>query len=70
MSGFNSIASIVGGYKAGQISEQTAKRLLKELGVDNDTATLLGIGAGIVGGIVFGNVIGDAVGDILDSLFD
>jgi len=67
--GLGTIAGVVAGYKAGQISEAVAVRLLKQLGADNEIASLLGLGAGIVGGLVFGDVIADAVGDILGDLF-
>jgi len=69
MSGYATVASVVAGYKAGQISERVATRLLRELGCDRELTALLGLGAGIVGGIVFGDIIGDAVGGILDDLF-
>jgi hypothetical protein len=69
MNGFGTIASVVAGFKAGAISEAVAVKLLKELGADNDVASLLGLGAGIIGGIAFGNIIGDAVSDVFDGLF-
>lgn len=69
MSGVSTIAGIIAGYKSGQITEEVAKRALRQLGCGNDTAALLGLGAGIVGGMVLGDVIGDAVSDIFESLF-
>jgi len=69
MNGFGTIASVVAGYKAGQISEAVAVNLLKQLGADDEVASLLGLGAGIVGGIMMGDIIGDAVSDIFDDLF-
>ena len=61
------IAAVIGAYKAGQIGEQVAKRTLRELGVDDETAlSLLGIGAGIVTGLIVGDMISDAVGEIFD----
>lgn len=69
MSGYGTIASIIAGYKAGDISKNVAEKLLREMGVDNDVASLLSFGAGIVGGIIAGDIIGDAVSDIFDDLF-
>lgn len=67
MSGLQTIASVVAGFKAGEITERTAKRMLLELGADNDEITsLLAFGAGIVGGFIVGDIVSDAVGDILD----
>ena len=67
--GLGTIAGIVAGYKAGEISERTAKQLLREIGCDDDVATVLGIGAGIVGGLIVGDIVSDAVSDIFDSFF-
>lgn len=66
----NTIARIVAGYKAGQITEDVAKNLLRKLGVDdNDVLNYLGIAAGIVGGFIIGDVISDTVSDIIGDLF-
>ena len=70
MQGLQTIAGVVAGFKAGDITERTAKRLLLELGADNDEITsLLSFGAGIVGGMIVGDIVADAVGDIF-GLFD
>ncbi len=69
MSGLNTIAGIVAGYKAGQITEATANRLLRELGADDITALIGGAVAGIAAGIFVGDVVSDTVGDLLDGLF-
>lgn len=67
--GLGTIAGIVAGFKAGQISESVARRLLREMGCDGDVASILCIGAGIVGGMIVGDIIADSVSDIFDSLF-
>lgn len=69
MSGFSTIAGIVAGYKAGQVTEQAANKLLRELGCDDEISSLLCFAAGLAGAIVFGNAIGDAVDDIFGDLF-
>lgn len=69
MSSLGSIAGIVAGFKAGEITEMQANRLLRQLGVDNDISTYLSIGAGIVGGIIAGDLVSDAVSEIF-NLFD
>lgn len=69
MSGFSTIAGIVAGYKAGQLTEKAANKLLRELGCDDEVSSLLGLVAGVAGSIVLGNVISDAVDDIFGDLF-
>lgn len=69
MNGFGTIAAVISGYKAGQITENTANRLLRELGCDREVATFLGAAAGLAGGILLGDIIGDAVSDIFEDLF-
>lgn len=67
--GFGTIAGVVAGYKAGNISEREANRLLRTLGCDRDLATLLAAGVGIATAFAVGDVIADAVSDIFDDLF-
>lgn len=70
MNDFGTIAGIISGYKAGQITEATANKLLKSIGCDNTITTLVSAGAGLIGGILLGDIVSDAVSDILGDLFD
>lgn len=66
----NTIAGVVAGFKAGQITETTARRLLREFGTGDDTIdSLLAFGAGVVGGFLVGDLVSDAVSDLF-GLFD
>lgn len=59
----NQVASILAGFKAGQISERAAKAALKELGFDDDILTsLVSTGVGIAAGAFIGDTIGDLIG--------
>lgn len=69
MNGFSTIAGIVAGFKAGEISEREATRLLRALGCDDDLGKLLAMGAGIAGGILGGSIVADAVDTILGDWF-
>lgn len=69
MTGFGTIAGIIAGFKAGEITERTANRLLREIGCDSELTTLLSAGAGLVGGFLIGDIIGDAVSDLFEDLF-
>lgn len=63
----NSVVGVVAAFKAGEIAEGTARRLLREFGTGDDVIDgLLAAGVGIAAGIAFGSMVSDAVDDILD----
>ena len=67
---FKTIASVVAGYRAGEITEAAAKELLLEMGADDDLLTnLLSLGAGIAVGGAVGSFVSSGV-DSIFSLFD
>lgn len=69
MSGFGTIAGIIAGYKAGQIGEQEANKLLKQIGFDEDLSTILSAGVGLVSGFVIGDAVADAFSEGISSIF-
>ena len=63
----NTVASVIAAFKAGQIAESTARRLLREFGTGDSTIDgLLAVGTGIVAGILMGDIVSDAVDDLFD----
>jgi hypothetical protein len=57
------VAGVIAGLKAGQITQQEARKLLHEFGTGDEVIdTVLSVGAGLV--------VGAAVGSLVDDVFD
>jgi len=65
--GLNTVVGIVAAFKAGEIAESTARRLLREFGTgDSAIDGLLALGVGVATGFFIGDIVTDAVSDLFD----
>lgn len=65
------IGGVVAGYKAGEISQREARRLLRNYGTGDDLIdSLLSIGIGVGVGTLAGSIVNDVIDDVLGGLFD
>jgi hypothetical protein len=63
----NTVVGIVAAFKAGEIAESTARRLLREFGTGDSTIDgLLAVGVGVATGFIVGDIVSDAVNDLFD----